>query len=285
MDRFEQRLAQHYPHLSAKLRQAADFVLAHPFDAATRSLRSLAADARLSPATFSRMCQALGYADFEALRSALRAGIVLQSHSFSHRLAALQEGEAQRRDYPAEQVGAAVRNLQTMLARLDLRRLEDCVARLHEARKVLVIGGLGSTGVAEYLTYMASLVAENWSMGKRMGASLAGGLVGLGPQDVVIVITHPPSAVQSVLAAEEARAAGAFVIVATDSPSCPTLKFANARFILPSDSPHYFSSYAATLVFAEVLTGMLARRAGEAALQRLAAVESRNRRLREVDPS
>jgi DNA-binding MurR/RpiR family transcriptional regulator len=283
LDSFEERLAHHHANLSPKLRQAADYVLAHPIDVATRSLRSVAADARLSPATFSRMCQALGYADFEGVRTVLRQGIAQRSHSFSQRLAALQEDAPDGQGFHAEHIRATVANLRTLQDMLDAPSLNATVARLHEARKVLVLGGLGSTGVAEYLTYMASLVADNWSMGRRMGASLAGGLVGLGPQDAVIVITHPPSAVQSRLAAEEAQDAGAFVVVITDSPSCPTLKHASTRFIVPSESPHYFSSYAATLVFAEVLTGMLARRAGDAALERLAAVETRNRHLQEVE--
>ncbi|MFD2738896.1 MurR/RpiR family transcriptional regulator [Sulfitobacter aestuarii] len=280
---FEQKLAGKYPGLSPRLREAADFVLAHPIDVATRTLRSVAQEARLTPATFSRMATALGYENYEALREVLRQSMAERANSFSTRAAALQEQHGTGdHGFHAQHLQAMTRNLHQLAAALDVTTLERCVEHLHQARKVLVLGGLGSTGIAEYIAYMAGFVADNWSMGLRMGASLGSGLEGLGADDVLLVITNPPFATSSILAAEAAQAAGACVIVLTDSHSCPALKYASESFILPSESPHFFSSYAATLALAEVLTGMLAKRAGSGALERIAAVETRNRQLGEV---
>ncbi|KJS11738.1 MAG: hypothetical protein VR78_12600 [Hoeflea sp. BRH_c9] len=280
---FEQTLAGKYAQLSARLQQAADFVMANPIDVATRSLRSIARDARLTPVTFSRMSAALGYENYEALREVLRRSMEQRSNMFSTRVAQLQEQHvAGDHGFHADHFVAVSKNLKSLSASIDLAMLENCVDRLHSARKVLVIGGLGSAGIAEYLTYMTSFIADNWSLGNRVGTSLGSGLVGLAASDVLIVITKTPYATQSILAAEDAHAAGVFVIVLTDNHSCPALKYASAAFIVPSDSPHYFSSYAGTLVLTEVLTGMLASRAEGAALDRIAAVEIRNRRLKEV---
>ncbi len=280
---FEQTLAGKYAQLSQKLKEAADFVLANPIDVATRSLRSIARDARLTPVTFSRMSAALGYENYEALREVLRQSMAQRSNTFSTRVAQLQKQHiAGDHGFHSDHFVAVSQNLKTLSASIDLPMLENCVDRLHSARRVLVIGGLGSAGIAEYLTYMASFIADNWSLGNRMGASLASSMVGLMADDVLIVVTKPPYATQSILAAEEARAAGAFVVVLTDNHSCPALRYASASFIVPAESPHFFSSYAATLVLTEVLTGMLASRAKGAAFDRIAAVEIRNRRLKEV---
>lgn len=280
---FEQQLSGKYALLSTKLKEAADFVVLHPVDVATRSLRTISKDAKLSPATFSRMSTALGYDSYEDLRDVLRHSIAHKSNSFSHRIEALQ----QRHDegdpgFQSQHILDCSANLAGLSDAIDPVQMEICVERLHKARRVLVIGALGSTGVAEYLTYMASFITHTWSMASRMGASLASGLEGLSEQDVFIVITKPPFATKSINAAAEARAAGAYVVVITDTHTCPALIHASCSFIVPTDSQHFFSSYASTLVLAEIIIGMLAGRAGAPARDRIADVENRNRRLREV---
>lgn len=279
---FEQQLSGKYASLSAKLKEAADYVVSNPIDVATRSLRSISKDAGLSPATFSRMSNALGYDTYEDLRDVLRKSIKPKSAT-TERLEALQlrhsEGD---HGFMERHVLESSRNISELGASLDQVQLEACVDKLHAARRVLVIGTLGSTGVAEYLTYSASFIASNWSMASQVGASLASGLEGLSDQDVLIVITKPPFSSMSVNAAREAHDAGAFVIVITDTHTCPALMYAAATFIVPTASQHFFSSYAATLVLAEIIVGMLASRTGPRARQRIRDVEDRNHRLGEV---
>ncbi|GAA6176221.1 MurR/RpiR family transcriptional regulator [Sulfitobacter pacificus] len=280
---FEQQLSGKYASLSAKLKEAADFVVANPIDVATRSLRALSKDANLSPATFSRMSTALGYDSYEDLRDVLRLSIEHRGNTFSHRVEALQQRHGGGdQGFLTEHLLECAGNLQNLEAAIDRPMLEACVERLHSARKVLVVGALGSTGIAEYLAYMASFIADNWSMASRMGASLASGLVGMSDQDVMIVMTKPPFASNAINAAREAHDAGAFVIVITDTHTCPALVHASAHFIVSTESQHFFSSYAATVVLCEVLIGMLAGRAGAPAMDRIAEVELRNRRLSEV---
>lgn len=280
---FEQQLSGKYALLSAKLKEAADFVVSNPVDVATRSLRTISKDAKLSPATFSRMSAALGYDNYEDLRDVLRYAMEHRADTFSHRVEAMQQRHDEGREsFLTRHIHDCTANLQDLGNVIDADLMESCVERLHRARRVLVLGALGSTGVAEYLTYMASFIADNWSMASRMGASLASGLVGLGEQDVLIVITKPPFASKSILAAREAREAGAFVIVLTDTHTCPALIHASASFTVPTESQHFFSSYASTLVLSEIMIGMLAGRAGPSARDRIAEVETRNRRLNDV---
>lgn len=280
---FEQQLSGKYASLSTKLKEAADFVVANPVDVATRSLRKVSKDAELSPATFSRMSTALGYGSYEDLRDVLRSTIERRSNSFSNRVEALQQRhDSGDQNFLTQHLLDCSANLRNLESTVDLDLMESCVERLHRARRVLVTGSLGSTGVAEYLTYLASFIADNWSMASRMGASLASGLVGMSEQDVLIVITKPPFANKSIKAAQEARAAGVFVLVITDTYTCPVLADASASFIIPTESQHFFSSYASTLVLSEIMIGMLAGRSGTAARDRIAEVEHQNRHLSEV---
>ena len=57
--------------LPPRLASAARYVAAHPFDAVTTPMRALARQAGHTPATFTRLAQALGLAGWEDLRTVL----------------------------------------------------------------------------------------------------------------------------------------------------------------------------------------------------------------------
>jgi DNA-binding MurR/RpiR family transcriptional regulator len=229
------------------------------------------------------MSAALGYDSYEDLRDVLRLAIERKSNTFSQRVEALQQRhEEGDQEFLIQHIANCATNLQNLRDEINPAAMEACVERLHGARRVLVLGALGSTGIAEYLTYMASFIADNWTMASRMGASLGSGLVGLSDQDVLIVITKPPFASNSIKATRDASEAGAYVLVITDTHTCPALVHSSASFIVSSDSQHFFSSYASTLALCEIMIGMLASRAGSPAHERIAEVEDKNRRLSEV---
>lgn len=280
---FEQRLARKYEALSSRLREAGDFIAANPVAVATRSLRSVARDADLAPATFSRLARVLGYENFEEVRDVMRGKIDRRVNSFADRADRLRhDHEAGTLDFFREHRRACVHNLETLSDGIDRAQLELAVDHLYAARRVLVLGELGSAGIAEYMLYMASFLGDNWHMADRMGASLGSGLAGLRKGDALVIITKPPFARKALLAAEIAKQSGAFVIVITDSHTCPALRFADTGFLVTSDSPHFYSSYVATVFLLETMIGMLAARVGPDATDRIAEVENRNRRLGEV---
>lgn len=280
---FESRLKERYSDLSDALRQAADYLIENPVDTATRTLRGVARDSGISPAAFSRLARALDYGDFEELREEMRTKIERHVNNFADRAERLQ------RDHKADRVGffdahlaACQANLQRFAASVDHQLLEVAVDRIAAARKVALLGVLGSTGVVEYLSYVASFCADNWQMASRMGASLGGGMTGLDKQDALVIVTKPPFAGRAIRAAELAHQKGVYVVLITDTHSCPALKYASASFIVPSDSPHFYSSYVVTVFLVESLIGVLVSRSGPATGARIAEVESANRVLAEV---
>ena len=280
---FEQRLAQKYDGLSKRLREAGDYVAQNPVDTATRSLRSVANDAGLAPATFSRLARTLDYGSFEQLREVMRRKIDRRVNSFADRADRLrQDHETGELNFFDTHQKACLNNVEALASGIDMHQLETTVDRLHRSRKVLVLGALGSTGIAEYMSYMANFLTDNWNMAGRMGASLGSGLTGLDKRDSLIIVTKPPFARKVLLAAEVAKQNGAFVVVLTDNHACPALRYADSGFLIKTESPHFYSSYVATVFLVETIIGMLASRVGPEATRRIAEVESRNRRLEEV---
>ncbi len=280
---FETRLTQRYSDLSGTLRSAADYLANNPVDTATRPLRAVARDSGISPAAFSRLARALDYNGFEELREEMRKKINRRVNNFAERAERLhQTHSADETDFVTAHLAACQLNLQTFVDDLDRATLNAAVERIAQARKVLLLGALGSTGVVEYLSYMANFCADNWAMASRMGASLGAGIVGLDESDVLIIVTKPPFSGQALRAAKLAQEQGVYVVLITDTHTCPALKHAAAQFIVPTQSPHFYSSYVVTMFLVETLIGVLVSRSVPAARARIAEVEGANRVLAEV---
>lgn len=280
---FKVRLQERYSELSGALQAAADYVIAHPVDLATRTLRDVSRESGISTAAFSRLARALDYSDIAELRDEMRREIGQQTNPFAERAERMRaDPKYHNGGFIFEHFTACQSNLQTFVDTLDKDMLDRAVERIADARRVLLLGALGSTGVVEYLSYVANFYADNWSMASRMGASLGGGLTGLGAQDVLIVVTKPPFSDRAIRAARLAHEQGVYVVLITDTLRCPALRYAGAKFVIPTESPHFYSSYVVTMFLVESLIGVLVSRSGPAARKRIAEVEGANRVLAEV---
>ncbi|MEM9047808.1 MAG: MurR/RpiR family transcriptional regulator [Pseudomonadota bacterium] len=282
----EARIGAKYAGLSARLRSAADYLAAHPVELATRSLRALAQSSGVSPATFSRLARALGYADYEALREAGRQAVGRKVVPFSERAQQLQRrGDGRPRvDLLDQQVRACGANIAYLGQNLSAAQLNAAVTALHAAPTVMLIAAMGSAGILDYFGYQAQWFRSNWVVAGRDGMSTAATLSRMQPGDAVLGLVKAPYAQHSMATLEAARRKGLSTIVLTDAHASPALTYADHSFVLPTDSANFFSSYAATLVLLEAMISMLLQRAGPTAEQRIRDTEELTSRLGENWP-
>ncbi|WP_319823931.1 MurR/RpiR family transcriptional regulator [Thalassovita sp.] len=277
----EDVIARSYSDLSAKLREAADYVALHPIDVATRSLRAVSTSSGVSPATYSRLARALDFDSYEDLRELCRKNVGRRAKTFSEKAGMLRSSDQSITSILERQMAACISNIAQLRELETSAKLDQAVEALQGARNVILFGAFGSTGIVEYMSYLANYFSTNWTLAGRMGASLGSALASIGKGDVLLVVTKTPYAKRAILAAEIARKEGATTIVITDDHSCPALKHADINFIIPSDSPQFFSSYAATLVLMETLIAMLVARSSDDTSERIREVELRNKGLGE----
>lgn len=280
---FEQVLADHYKSLSPRLRAAGDYVVAHPLDVVTRSMRRVAQDAKMPPASFSRLARALGYDDYQAVRDVMRGQLGRRVSRFAARAQTLRSDKDETAvGLVSRHLAACQSNLEASVLALDSELLERTAQRLHEARRVVVVGALGSAGIAQYLAYIARLMGDHWHLAGAAHGSVVSDMARLGPEDAILVVTKAPCARESVLAAEIASKRGAEVIIVTDSHTSPALPYANVSFLLSGEGPTFFTSYVATVFMLESLVALLVRLAGPEAVEHMAEMERINRELKVV---
>lgn len=274
-----ERISTRLDSLSPKLRRAGQFVLEHPEEIATRSLRNVAQQLGMSAPTFSRLADALGYDSYFDLREMCRAQLKRQEHQFAAKARALQDtttpGDSSCA-FIVQQAKSSIANINNLLTSVDLGQIEQAAERLGAARKVVLVGSMSSRPFIDYIAYVASMGFDNWHiLGDGPGAE-AKLLYDVAPTDAALVISKAPYAARSLKSAKQLRDRGVHVIGITDDIGSPLCRFCNSLFFVSTETPQFFTSHTATLVLLETLIGLVVAKGGDAVRKRIAMIEAIN---------
>jgi DNA-binding MurR/RpiR family transcriptional regulator len=275
------------PDLPPRLQEAARFVARHHFDAATRSMRELAAAAGAQPASFTRLAQALGYSGWDELRAALieahRQAGQATGRPFSARIRPATPDAAD----PATAMAAEMLAADAAgLSRQDARRIGPAAEALHRAPRLWAVGFRSCRAVAQLLHYQLSLfrphavrlVGADRPEDMDLGAFQQG--------DAVVLVTFAPYSRASLLAAQAARAAGCVVIALADRADAQVADGADHLLLFEAASaPGFFPSLTGALATAQALVAASFLLGGDAALARLREAEERLAALSQYLPT
>ncbi len=254
-------ILERFASLSPTLQAAARFIVDHPNEVVTASMRSLAARATVQPATLVRLAQHLGYAGWPQLKDAFFRDLGLHSERYGERakhLAARADdsallGElflAQRRNLDATEVGVA-------------RPLRDAARLIKQARMVHVAGFRASFPIAYSLVYGYRLFRNSVQLVDGDAAGLEMQLRGIERQDAAVVVSFSPYSREALQAADAAKAAGARLVAFTDSSASPLALAADVAVLFSVESPSFFPSIAAAIAAVEALLEILVADAGQ----------------------
>ena len=275
------RLTRAYPKLSPQLKKCAAYILEHPSEVATFSMRQLAKRADVPPSTMNRLARALDFGTYDEFRALFRDSINEQSAGYSLEggrvRAVARESEFDHALNAFQQ--AAVNNINTLFDHIDRAALERAVQALTDARTVLVVGMYASHSSADYLYRVAAMGLRNWHPPARDIDELAHRLEALSSEDAVVCIAVEPCAADSIRVARRAQEAGARVIGITDRRTSPLAACSDDILPISVRGPSYFPSRVSATVLIEVLVGMVAARSGSSVSEN---VDKTNRSRRDL---
>ncbi len=266
------------PSLPMRLQEVGRFVAANDYDATTRSMRDLAAEAGADPAAFTRLAKALGYSGWEELRAALtEARRPSYSSPFSER--ANSDRAKRRRHGPSSDVALITDKLEAEaagVARISAAAVAEAAKALHRARRIWIAGFRSCRSVAELLNYELRLFRPD-------SVQLVGGsgpedldLGAFGAADAVVVIGFAPYSRISLLSARAARRIGATLIAIADSPAAPMAEGADHVLLYEAAaSPGFFPSLTGAIAVAQSLAAVTFALGGTSAKKRLQDTEAR----------
>ncbi|MBK3664549.1 MurR/RpiR family transcriptional regulator [Bradyrhizobium diazoefficiens] len=261
------------PSLPMRLQEVGRFVAANDYDATTRSMRDLAAEAGADPAAFTRLAKAIGYSGWDELRAALtEARRPSPTSPFSGRAKGRRHGPNADIALVADKLEAEAAGL----PRISAHAIADAARALHDAKRIWITGYRSCRSVAELLNYELRLFRPEQV--QIVGASGPDDL-DLGafrPGEAVIVIGFMPYTRASVRVAQAAYRAGATLIAIADSVAAPMAEGADHVLLFEAaSSPGFFPSLTGALAIAQSLAAVTFSLGGTAAKKRLQDTEAR----------
>jgi DNA-binding MurR/RpiR family transcriptional regulator len=270
------RLSDALPHLPRAEHRLGQFLLEFPGELASYNASELAAFARVSNATVTRLIRRLGYDSYEDARRAVRG----QTRSGAALLRARpgQAGEGRL----AAQVEAMRANIDTTLGRIDEATLAAMASAILAAPRVAVLGFRAAQGLAAYLRWQILQVVPGALLLPGPGETLAENLATLGQGDMLIGFGLRRRVPALATAFTRARAAGAMTILITDHPD-DRARQADWLLRCETASPGPLFNHASVMAVCGLLATAVLTGAGPEGRRRLAAIEDAHEALRELD--
>lgn len=268
---FERRVRACYPDLPKSERRVADLLLDFPSHLATHSATELARMSDSSKATVTRLIQRLGYTTFAKARNDVREAqqwgspIYLDSN-------APAEGSGDPTALEAHMT-ADVEVIRKTLEGVDQQDIGEVVDALEQAERVLVIGYRNSALLATYLRSQLGLLRSAVELAPMHGETLAEGLYGLGPRDLLVAVGFRRRVPVLMSALEVVSRSGARIAFLTDPSGAHLSRDPNWVISCHCRGASIFDTYVAALSVINFLVSQLAGRLADQGRARLREIE------------
>jgi DNA-binding MurR/RpiR family transcriptional regulator len=273
----ESRIRGCYETLPGSERRVADLLLNHPGRLAMHSATELALEVGASKAAVTRLIQRLGYSGYAQARAEVRDAQRWGSPVYLDEAGAPQ-GPGRRAAY-AEHVAADQQILARTVGALTEADLDGTVAALAHARQVVVIGFRNSAWLAMYARSQFGLVRPGVDLAPLPTETLAEGLAGLGPQDLLFAVGFRRRVPSFSAALRAARAAAVPIALLTDPSGAADQREVDWSLTCHCRGAAMLDSYVGAVSVINFLAAQLALVSGEAGRARLGEVERWHQRL------
>jgi DNA-binding MurR/RpiR family transcriptional regulator len=216
--------------LTPRQRDAARHALEHPHDVALKPVALLAAESGIAASAYIRMAQALGYGGYGELQ-ALFATALKQAAAPGLRERIRHYGGEQAIDDPADPQALLRAFAQANVVSLEHLRddaaaqpLSRAIAMIRKARTVYLLGLRRSAAVAAYLAYALPRAGQPAVQITGLGGAIAEQARAVRRGDLLIAVSFPPYAADTLAVCEQVQAQGAPRLALTDTVLSPVAR-------------------------------------------------------------
>ncbi len=274
------RLVDSFSELSPQLQTAARYLLEHPEDVGLNSMRTVAREAGVQPATISRLSKALGFSGYNQLREPFRQRLRNPGPGYVSGVRDVQRRGADDAQALFEDVRTQdLENIQRSLGDDKYPILLEAVETLRSSRRVYVLGLRGAYSAAFLFHYAYQLFRDNSQLLNASAGIFADQLRGIGADDSMLVISFPPYTQLTIDAVGYAAEAGAKIIAITDSDVSPAALAAAHTIVTYHDSPSFYQSFTGALAVSQALITILVSKTGVDALKIVQEAEQQLSRI------
>jgi DNA-binding MurR/RpiR family transcriptional regulator len=257
-DELRAAILERYDGLSKRLQQIARHILDQPHEFGIDTLAELAARSGTQPSTIVRFAKSFGFDGASSMQRLFRDALV-SNHT------GLDYGERARNFRAAESQGgepmAVLREfiegsdlaLQNLPQTVTSRDLERAIQLVMDASTVYVAGFRRSFPVASYLAYALQQAGKRTFFMDGVGGLANHQVESIGAEDLLVAISYPPYAQETLEIVQRAIARRAHLLSFTDTPVSPIAKPADAVLLVRETEVRSFRSLSASLCLAQAV--------------------------------
>ncbi len=264
-------IQRRFASLSPQLRIGARHMIDHRDQVSLLSMRALAAEARVQPATLVRLAQQLGYSGWAELKQIFDQDLAQHADGYTARARVLvyQEG----RECETPNLRLQVANLLALAAE-NHDPLATAVNLLHDASRIYIAGFRSCYAPALSLKYLCSLFRPDVLLIDNATSSFEQQLRYLTGRDALVVISFAPYSREIAVAASAAKRHHCPLIALSDSKVAPIALNAASVLTFRTDGTSFFPSTVAIQALVELLAQQLLVRTGDKAIRELTQAEA-----------
>lgn len=248
------------PKMTPSEAKIADFFVREHQQIAFETVTSIADKCGVSKATVARFIARLGYDSFNEFQELIQREFLDRIQSPIERYSK-KKTPGRKIDYLERSLVTAQRNLEETRSRVspdDFWKAADLLA--HAPGGLYVMGMLSSFGPASFFYLMANYLRPRVHLLDNNFSTLPNQLINVGPDDVLLSISHRRYSRQSALAMEYFVDQGGRVVLITDSELSPVVHLAEIVLVVPGSGIVMFDSNCAKLAVIEALAEALAEK-------------------------
>ena len=257
---FQRVPAQLLEQLSTKRQEIVRPIFESPRDFVLLNVRDVARRLSVGSATVVRIVRALGFRGYKDFQHYLHDLSVTSATILDSMQAA---GDTSRTPkFLRDSRKQIQQNLTFVQDQVDVHQLLQVATRIHEATRILLLGGDMASSLVSYMEYHLTIA------GLPVLAAMAPGRAShlarsVGKDDIVIGISFRRGLRMTIEGMDRARSNGAYCVGITDSVLSPLARSSNELIIVPISSLSFAASYVAPLALIDLITaavGSLRRR-------------------------
>lgn len=261
LDSFQRLLIIERDRFTRKMLAAGSFVVENPHEVALSSVATLAERSSLAATNFVRLAKAMGFSGYSEMQRLFRDPLHKSFQPTLDERIRHSRGEqviadpnditALGQSFVAANI-ASLNHLSDRMARLPFDAVVDAVL---DARLIYVIGIDRSFSAAAYMSYALNRAGVQSVQIVGLGSAIEDHAAVMAPDDLLIAISFPPYAQDTVTVTDVARRKGNSVIAITDSAVSPITE--NALLLLTVDDAELHGFRALTALMTVVQTLMM----------------------------
>ncbi|MCI7019387.1 MAG: MurR/RpiR family transcriptional regulator [Clostridiales bacterium] len=256
---FTENLRVQIDHLKKAEQSVACYIVNHPDTVIHLSISELAEKSGASMTTIIRLCKKLGLSGYQDMKLVLAKEVSAPLKPLQTDISA-SDTDA---EITTKVFQSAMRALEMSYTALNPDCLSAAAEAIIKARRVVIYGFGNSNSIATDLQHKLLRLGIDAIAYSDLHLQIIS-TVSLGPQDVLIAISHSGSSKELVAQAKKAKSRGAVVISLTSLGQSPLYKISDIGLSTSSDENEFsvlaFSSRVAQMVLVNTIYAIIAMR-------------------------